>query len=73
MAAGTTAAAAPPSQGCALLQAAVEVPLTGLCDQMTALAEAADVAKSVPDLDGIAAWLEEAVCSALETAGMRQV
>lgn len=44
-----------------------------MCDQLTALAEAAAAAKSEPDMDGIAALLEEALCSAVETECMRQV
>ncbi|KAL4447924.1 hypothetical protein ABPG75_005143 [Micractinium tetrahymenae] len=53
------------------LQAAVEQ-LALLCGQLAALADAADAAETDTDLAGLAGWLEEAVCSAMAAAGMRQ-
>ena len=53
------------------LAAAVEA-LTRLCDQLSALADAADAASSVADLDAVSAWLSEVVCSALAAGGRRE-
>ncbi|KAL4447354.1 hypothetical protein ABPG77_007387 [Micractinium sp. CCAP 211/92] len=53
------------------LQAAVEQ-LTLLCGQLAALADAADTAETDADLAGLAGWMEEAVCSAMAAAGIRQ-
>ncbi len=60
-----------PPRGPEQMAAAVEA-LTGLCDQLSALADAADAASSVADLDAVSAWFSEAVCSALAAGGLRE-
>ena len=47
--------------------------LDGLWQQLTALADAAEVARDLADLEGVAAWFSEVVCNALEQAHMREM